>query len=335
VKRGALIITGVLAAAAATAHADPVELRIATLAPDGSTWMKLLDKGAAQIYDKTNHDVSEKWYAGGVQGDERDFVRKMNLGQLDGAAITSIGLAKIDEHIRVLELPMMFDSIDELDYVAKKMWPHFQKRFKDAGFVLADRGDVGWTYFLTNDKVDSVDALKKQKLWLWSDDKIMTALYDKLGLKGVPLGVPEVDSSLTTGRINACYGSPLAAVALQWNTKVKFRTELAVTYGIGATVIKLDAFNKLSDADKKIFTEQTDKIGVEIRKAVRKDGDDADKLMLSKGVTMIASPPAMRADFDKAAQAVWTELAGKVYDKDELADVLKWRDEYRKTHKKP
>ena len=328
----ALLPITILAALGASAAADPVELRIATLAPDGSTWMKLLQKGADQISDKTSKNVVEKWYPGGVQGDERDFVRKMNLGQLDGAAITSIGLSKIDEHIRVLELPMMFDSIDELDYVAQKMWPHFQKRFLSEGWVLADRGDVGWTYFLSKDPIASVDDLKKAKLWVWGDDKIMNALYAKLDLHGIPLGVPDVDPSLTTGRLNACYGSPLVAVALQWSTKISYRTELAVTYGIGATVISKKAFDRLSAADQKTFTDITNKIGKDIRKAVRKDADDADRQIQKKGVKVTPSSAAMRTAFSTAAQAVWKDLAGKVYDQSELDDVLKFRAEYRKTH---
>src|SRR5436305_3927673 len=127
-------------AMAPVAKADNVELRIATLAPSGSPWMEVLDKAASDIKDKTAGRVTTKYFEGGQQGDERDFVRKIKLGQLDGAAVTSIGLAMIDESIRVLELPMLFESADEVDYVADKMWPYFQAKFDKAGFKLNDRG---------------------------------------------------------------------------------------------------------------------------------------------------------------------------------------------------
>src|ERR1700760_5057909 len=131
-------------ALAPAAKADPVELRIATLAPSGSPWMEVLDKAAAEVKDKTAGRVTMKYFEGGQQGDERDFVRKIKLGQLDGAAVTAIGLAMIDESIRVLELPMMFNSPEEVEYVADKMWPHFQDKFAKKGFLLQDRGEVGW-----------------------------------------------------------------------------------------------------------------------------------------------------------------------------------------------
>ena len=179
------------------ARAEGTELRIASLAPSGSPWMEVLDKAASETKDKTAGRVTLKYFEGGQQGDERDFVRKIKGGQLDGAAVTAVGLAMIDESIRVLELPMMFQSAEELDYVADKMWPSFQKKFEKKGFRLNDRGEVGWIYFLSKAKVEKIADLRGQKLWLWGDDQLVSAVFKKLGLNGVPLGVPEVDGNLT------------------------------------------------------------------------------------------------------------------------------------------
>ena len=213
------------------------------------------------------------------------------------------------------------------------MWPSFQKAFKAKGYVLADRGDVGWFYILSKDKIESLKDLQGTKIWLWGDDKIVSALYKQLGVSSVPLGVPEVDAALTAGRISACYGSPLASVALQWNTKVKFRTDIALFYGVGATVISQKAFDALSAADQKTILDRLKKSGAEIRKAVRQDNIDADKSMQRSGVKV--TTVAFKDDFDKASQKVWNDLADKVYSKDQLAAVLKYRDEYRAKHKKP
>jgi TRAP-type transport system periplasmic protein len=93
--------TALAVSAIAPAKAD-TEIRIATLAPSGSPWMSVLDKAASEVKEKTSGRVKMKYFEGGQQGDERDFVDKIKLGQLDGAAVTSIGLAMIDESIRVL-----------------------------------------------------------------------------------------------------------------------------------------------------------------------------------------------------------------------------------------
>jgi TRAP-type transport system periplasmic protein len=323
-----------LALCASQAHAENVELRIATLAPSGSPWMQTLDKAAAEIKTKTAGRVTMKYFEGGQQGDERDFVSKIKLGQLDGAAVTAVGLSMIDESIRVLEIPMMFDNQEEVDYVADKMWPYFQKKFEKKGFRLADRGEVGWIYFMSKGKVEKVADLKSQKLWQWGDDQIVTSMYKKLGLNGVPLGVPEVDAGLTSGRITACYGSPIAAVALQWYTKVKFMTSMPMTFAMGATVMSQEAIKKVSAEDQKTIETIAKAAQKKLRKVIRKANDDAKTTMSRKGVQIVTSPPEMIAEFTKASAEVQKELAGKVYSKEELDMVLKHRDEFRAKNKK-
>ena len=328
-----------VAAVAAMALAQPVaaqntEIRIATLAPSGSPWMQVLGKAQAEIKAKTGGRVTLKYYEGGQQGDERDFVRKIGAGQLDGAAITSIGLSMIDESIRVLELPMMFESVEELDYVADKMWPYFQKKFEKKGFKLNDRGDVGWVYFMSKSKVSSMADLKGQKLWMWGDDQLVGTMFRKLALNGVPLGVPEVDSALTSGKITACYGSPVAAVALQWYSKVKFMTSMPMTFAMGATVMSQDAIKKVSAEDQKTIETIAKSAQKKLRKVIRKANDDAKTTMGRKGVQIVTSPPEMIAEFTKASAEVQKELAGKVYSKEELDMVLKHRDEFRAKKKK-
>jgi len=329
-------LTSVLSVAAAAllatapARADNVEIRLATLAPSGSPWMEVLNKAQAEIKEKTAGRVTLKYYEGGQQGDERDFVRKMGLGQLDGAAITSIGLAMVDESIRVLELPMMFQSAEELDYVADKMWPYFQKKFEKKGYKLNDRGEVGWVYFMSKNKVSSLADLKGQKLWMWGDDQLVGAMFKKLGLNGIPLGVPEVDAGLTSGKINACYGSPVAAVALQWYSKVKYMTSMPMSFAIGATVVNMKSLAKVSDADRKIVETIGKSASKKLRKTIRKANEDAKTTMTRKGITVIQTPVGMVDEFTKKAEEIWTELAGKVYSKDELEMVLKYRDEDRK-----
>ena len=321
-------------AAAPAARADNVELRVATLAPSGSPWMQVLDKAADEIKTKTSGRVTMKYFEGGQQGDERDFVRKIKLGQLDGAAVTAIGLAMIDESIRVLELPMMFDSAEELDYVADKMWPYFQKKFAAKGFKLNDRGEVGWIYFLSKNKVESLNDLKGQKLWMWGDDQLVGSMFKKLGLNGVPLGVPEVDAALTSGKINAAYGSPVAAVALQWYSKIKYMTSMPMSFAIGATVISLDSLKKMSAEDQKTVEDIGKANAKKLRKVIRKANEDAKGTMTRKGITVVQTPVTMVDEFTKDSQEAWKELVGKIYTKEELDMVLKYRDEYRAKHKK-
>lgn len=323
-----------LASLAGVAAAEPVKLRMATLAPTGSRWEKTLTEGTEKIKEATAKRVLVEYYADANQGDERDYIRKINLGQLDGAAVTSVGLSMIYEGIKVLELPMMFESVEELDYVRSKMWPYFQGKFAEQGIELGEQGDVGWVYFLSKNKVTTLADLKKQKLWMWSDDRVVKEMYKQLGISGVPLGVPEVAPQLTAGSINACYGPPLAAMTLGWASKVKYMTSMPMAYSIGATVMKKSALDKIDKADLEEIRKISKKVSSTLRKNVRKDNNNARKQMERKGVTLVDTPPEMVAEFRKAAEAVWKSLAGKVYSQKELDMVLKYRDEFRAKNKK-
>ena len=335
-RAAALTFAALLSGAGSTAFADgAVELRMASLAPTGSRWEKTLSEGAAKVAKTTEDRVKVTYLFDGAAGDEFEMVSKLEAGGLDGVAVTSVGLAKIDKSIRVLELPMMFESPEEMDYVIKKMWKSFQKKFAKKGYQLGDAGEVGPIHFLSKNEVKSLSDLKNQKVWRWGDDAVVEAMYDELGLTGVPLGVPEVEANLTGGKINACYGPPLAAMTLGWSPPtVKYMTSLSMSYAIGATLIKLDSWNKISKDDQKAIGKITKKTSKTLKKAVRKDNKESEKQLKRKGITITTTPPEMVTAFQTAAEKVWQSLVGKLYTQKDLDKVIKYRDEYRAKNKK-
>ena len=317
---------------AKSAAADPVELRIATIAPSGSDWGKVLEKGGAEVATKTAGRASMKFFMDGQQGGEADYISKIRAGQLDGAGVTAVGLALIDESIRVLELPMMYNNIDEMDYVADKMWPYFQKKFEKKGFHLNDRGDVGWIHILSKKKIATVADLRAAKIWKYGGDNVFSPYFAALGLNGVPLDIGEVDAALTGGRIDACYGSPLAATALQWASKVKYMTGAPISYAISATVISNTALAKFTPEDLKTMNSVAKSMGKKLRKVIRQRNEESKKSMTRMGVEIVESPAAMTDELRTTAEKVWKQLAGKIYSQAELDMVLKYREEYRTAH---
>jgi TRAP-type C4-dicarboxylate transport system substrate-binding protein len=313
-------------AAPATAHAQ-VELKMATLAPKGSAWAKILEKGGKDIEAATAGRVKVKYFFSGQQGDERDVVRKMTSGNLDGAALTAVGLGLIKGDVRVLELPFLFTNDKQVDYVRDAMKGDFEAQFDSAGYVLLAWGDVGWTHIYTNIPINNKADLAKAKMWAWKDDPIVRALFKGLGINGVPLGVPDVYPQLQTGGIDACYGSPLAAVALQWYTKVKFATTTPISYSIGAMVVRKDVFTKLSPEDQKIIRTSSATMGAELLAMVRKDNERAKKAMQKAGVKFVETPAALVAELQSEGQKVWKTLVGSLYQQPMLDKVLKIRGE--------
>ena len=329
-------IKGCLAAAVAllcvslgTNTAKAETWRIATLAPSGSAWMKTLEKGAASIKAKTEGRIQLRYYPDGVQGDENVVVSKVKTGALEGAALTTVGLSQIVPSIRVLELPRLFDSVAEMDYVRRRMWPHFQRKFAKKGYVLGTPGDVGWIQFMSKNKISSLSQLRRQKLWMWGNDKIVSSMYKELGLKGVRMGVPQVLGALASGRLSGCYGSPLVATALQWYSKIKYMSTLRMSYAIGASLIRKDAYDKASPEDQKLQQKLTRSFARKLKRTVRRDNKKSIGQMKRKGVRFVDAPPAMEAAFDAAAQKVWKKLTGRVYSKWQINKVLELRQRFR------
>jgi len=316
--------------AAAPARAD--DRRIATLAPEGSLWMKQMEKGSARIAKATDGRITTRYYGGGSQGDERDVIRKMRLGQLDGAALTSVGLAMIYPGIRALQLPNFFADTAELDYVRRKTWPYFRKKFREEGFELLTPGDVGWIHLFSTKPIRSRKDLRGAKMWVWQGDPLATKLTKELGINGVPLGVPEVLSALASGRIDACFGSPLAAVALQWHTKVRYMSSMRVLYGIGGMVMRKDVWDAASADDIKA----QEKVGRKLMKKsllrVRKDNARALQAMKREGLQVVDTPAEVVDEFEAEAKKMWERGVGDVYSRAELDMVIKYRDEYRAKH---
>ncbi len=326
-----LSIVGLAIAALAPrpAMAESKQLRIATLAPSGSPWMQLLEGAALEIAERTDKRVTIKYFAGGQQGDERDYVRKIKLGQLDGAALTAMGLAQIDPAILVLQMPMLFATLDEVDHVATKMWPYFQNKFEAKGFRLGERGEVGWIYLFSKAKVTTLAELRQQKLPLLGTDELGTSVSRKLGLDGVPLSIPEIGPALTSGRINACFSSPLGAIALQWHTKVRFMTSMPMVYAIGATVFSLEAVKAVSAEDQKTLAAVAKHSQKKARAVIRRTNADAQKTLLRKGIAVVAPSKEMVDELTALAVEAQTALAGKLYSTEELEMAIRYRDELR------
>jgi TRAP-type transport system periplasmic protein len=307
----------------------PTVLKIATLAPEGSSWMVQFHEWAKNVEEHTGGKVKIKFFAGGAAGDERDAVRKMRLGQLNGAAVTAIGLGLINSEVRVLELPMLINTYDELDYVRTKLDAELRQKFVDKGYVLLSWGDVGPVHIFSNIQLKSKADLAQTKMWAWVDDALVKALFAQLGVNGVPLGVPDVLPSLQTGLINACYGSPLSTFALQWYTRVKYMTSLHITQAIGAAVITKKVFDSLPpDVQKTLLADSRDFEG-KLLKVLRAENDKALTQMKNAGLQVVDSPPEMVKQFTAEAIAVRTKLEPSVYSHDWRIKIEKLVADYR------
>lgn len=300
---------------------DVVEIRIATLAPAGSSWMRVFNAWNLTILKQTNKTLKLRFYAGGSQGDERDFVRKMRAGQVDGAALTTTGLGQLVRQVLVLSVPGVFSEYDELDRVREALSERFESMFDQEGYTLLGWGDVGKTRLFSMERIERPDDIKRLRPWAWKDDLIFTEFLKVIGANPVRLGVPEVYPALQTRMVDTLPASALAAVALQWFTRLKYVSAQNSGMIVGATIMKKEKFEALSDEHRAVLMDTARRAHAALNKSIRRDDDQAYASVLKRGLTAVDTSET-RAEWDEVGQQVRERLTGRLYPKGLLDAVI-------------
>jgi len=317
----ALLALAVPGGAVESANAEgATELRIATLAPSGSSWMKVFNAWNSTLQKQTNNTLKLRFYTGGSQGDERDFIRKMRAGQMDGAAVTTTGLGMLVRSILVLAVPGVITEYDELDRVRDELNAQFEEMFDKEGYKLLGWGDVGKTRIFSMEKFERPSDLKALRPWAWKDDLIFTEFLKVVGANGVRLGVPEVYPALQTKMVDTLPSSALAVVSLQWYTRLKYVTADNNGVIVGATIVRKDKFDALTEEQRKVLVDTGIRAHKALNKSIRRDDDKSYDTILKRGITAIDTSAA-KPEWDKAAEQVRTNLTGRVYPKSLLNAV--------------
>lgn len=304
-----------------TAAEQAIELRIATLAPSGSSWMKVFNAWNLTIQKQTNNTVKLRFYAGGSQGDERDFVRKMRAGQMDGASITTTGLGQLVRQILVLSVPGVFDEYDELDRVRAALSDRFAGMFDQEGYTLLGWGDVGKTRLFSMERIERPSDIRRLRPWAWKDDLIFTEFLKVVGANPVRLGVPEVYPALQTRMVDTLPASALAAVSLQWYTRLKYVSKRNSGIIVGATLIRKDKFEQLTDEQKKVLIDTGIRAHKALNTSIRRDDDKSYQTVLKRGLTEVDTTDN-QAEWEEAGKQVRERLTGRVYPKSLLDAVI-------------
>ncbi|MFO0754872.1 MAG: TRAP transporter substrate-binding protein DctP [Byssovorax sp.] len=236
-------------------------IKLGTLAPKASPWGQVFEVWAKAVKDKSGGAVELQFFYNGQQGDEGAMVGKMKAGQLDGAAITAVGLGKIYKPIVAMQMPGLFTTWAKLDAARDAMKGDFEKGVSDAGFTLAGWGDVGQVHLMSKGfEVHTPDDIKGKKPYMWRDDAIQPVLYQVIGgVTPVPLNVPEVLPQLNTGAIDIVNAPSLAAEQLQWSSKLDTINADVSACAIGALVLSSKRLDALP-ADQKAIVMDTGKI---------------------------------------------------------------------------
>jgi len=305
------------------------EIKVAVIAPEGSTWVNVLKEWNKALEAKTSGRVKLTIYAGGVSGDEKDVIRKMQIGQIHAAGFTGVGLGSIYPSVRIFELPLFFKNYDEVDYVTGKFQKQMEEGFAKKGYVLLGWAEAGFVNIFSNAPIKSQKDMQGVKMWAWEGDPLVGAMYDAFKIVPVPLSLVDVLTALQTNMISAVYAPPLGAIAMQWHAKTKYVTNLNLADSTGALLMSKREFDKLSPGDQQALKDTAREYCKKLVTLTRADNAKSITALKNQGLVFVNVDPKEAMNLETVSSSVWNSLAGKLYTPQMLMDAKKYLAEAR------
>ncbi|HVZ33305.1 MAG TPA: TRAP transporter substrate-binding protein DctP [Polyangiaceae bacterium] len=310
---------------ASVSAAGNTTIRIGSLAPPGSSWDKVFRAWGNSLKQATGGAVQLQFFPGGVAGDERDVIRKMKLGQMDGGSFTSVGLGQVVRATAILQVPGIIETYKQLSYVREQMASDFEGMFQKEGYRLLGWGDVGFARLFSKKPILKPDDYKSVRPWVPREDPFLPELMKLIGANGIPLGIPEVFPALQTGMVDTVPCSALAAVALQWFRYVTHMSKNSEQTIVGATIMREELFKTLAPDYQKALFETSKKAHAALIAQVQSEDAKAYKTLISRGIIEFdpMATPEQQALWKKVNDELIKRMTGKLWSKELLQKVEK------------
>lgn len=313
------LAAGIFASGGADAQPAPAApsnrtLSIATLAPAGSTWMRVLEAWNRELRRRTNKGLSLRIYPGGVQGDESEVIRKIRAGRLDGGAVTAVGLSKVYRPSLVFQLPGMFHSNAQLDAARSATQGDIDHAFDAAGFAFMGWADVGVSRVFSRVPIRTPSDMRATHPYVWRDDLVSPAFYEEAHVRAVPLQLPEVLTALQTNRVDSFVTTPVAAISLQWTTRVTHMTDMPISVVVGATIFGKNQLQSLPADQRTALRETAAQFHHLLIANLRRDEVAAVRSIGNRNITVVPVSAAERAQWTTLFDRTRTRLVGRIAD---------------------
>jgi len=303
----------VVMTAAPMARAAPTTIKVATVMPRGMPWTTEISRFASDVKRLTKNQVIVKVYYGGVAGTEVRSVQRMQVGQIHGVAVASVGLSLIDKSIRVLELPFLFRTTKEFRFVARSMQTEFSARYYKRGYRLLALASLGWVYFFSKTPLADLTHLKRRSFWTWKQDPAAAAMARVVRMTTLRLSLSGVLWALQSKTLDTVYGMPQAVLALQWNTAVRYYLNQRINQSIAGLVVREDVFSKLAPVHQKILIQRGRVLQRRITQASRRLNQRALKIMVASGIRRVQPTASYKRKHPAFRQRIWRGLVNVMY----------------------
>ncbi len=324
----AVALTATLAPASAQRRRAN-RIKLGTVAPKNSIYHEALLRLRQSWRDISGGGVDLAIYPGGVAGDEITMLRKMRAGQMQAVLISGTGMSFLDEGTSALQVPLMFDSYEEFDFVRGKLAPALERRLKDKGYTVLGWGDAGWAYFFSVRPFRTPNDLREMKLYTSKGDDEMLRLYSEFGLRAVPLDLTELQANLETGLVEVFAVPPLVAAGYQWFASAPHMLDMRFLPIVGAILIDNRSWDAIPEQQRSEMRTVAEEAAAEIQRAVRSQERKAIEAMKGYGLKVIDTDEAAITAWKREVELALPNLRGRYAPSELIDDALRWRDAYR------
>ncbi|HKW35392.1 MAG TPA: TRAP transporter substrate-binding protein DctP [Candidatus Acidoferrum sp.] len=313
-----------------------VRIRLATLLPQGSSQYHALEEMGQQWKASTGGAVTLTIYPGGTMGGEEETIRRLRLGQLQAATLSAAGLSSIDSAVGAIEkIPLLYHSLDEMEYVCSKMQPDLEQRLEQKGFVALAWTDAGWIHIISRQPYTTPEEFKakKSKIFVTASDIDEAGLMNSLGFQAVPLEWSDVLIGLQTGLVDTVPVTPFYALASQFDLAAKNLLEVKYVPLVGATVMTKRAWDALTPEQREKVLKAATEAGKKIRAQSRAESQEAVEAMKKRGLQVRPVPQDLEDDWRRFAESVYPKMRGKMIPADAFDKTLSFVAEYRESQR--
>jgi TRAP-type C4-dicarboxylate transport system substrate-binding protein len=311
------------------ATAAPLVLKIGSVAPEATPWGDALNRLAAEWKLVSNGQVELKIYHGSIAGGEADSIRKMRLGQLQGAVLTSFGLNELAPDFLTTSIPFLIETNAELTYVMDKLTPYFAAEIDKEKFHVVAWSKAGWVKFFSRTPVRVPNDLKKLKLATNPVDQALFETWQSMGYDQVPVELPDTLTALNSGRIDALYSSPIAVGGFQWFGIAKYMSSLNIAPFMGGIVLTQAAWNKIPVELRAKLNEASARVTGTLDGQIAKLEVDVLTTMKTYGLKEVVATPADTAVWKSEMALGIDKLLGKSFSREVYVMIVAALKEYR------
>jgi TRAP-type C4-dicarboxylate transport system substrate-binding protein len=312
------------------AHANEKTLRIGSLVPKNS------------LYHRQLIDIADSWrtaqggkaryvvFPDGSQGGEAEMVRRMRIGQLQGALLSVVGLREIESSIAALQsMPLLFRNWEEVDHVREKMRLGVEQKFLDKGFVILAWGDAGWVRFFSKEAALRPDDYKRMKFFAWGSEPDQQAIMKSLGYTPVPLEPTDILPAIQTGMISVVPSTPYFALATQIYQTAPHMLDINWAPIVGALVITRKAWDEMSAQTQSVVRPTSENAGVQLRAKARQEVQEAVDAMKKRGLIVHAPSAEQMREWNELAEKLYPRIRGTMVPAQTFDEVMGHLKAYR------